>query len=74
MKDSVDDAIRQIAAREGISEEAVLQELQQAIDAGYEDPDPSVQEYWRSLPFAGKPTPQQLIAYLVEEIQSEIRH
>jgi len=70
MEDRVDQAIRQMAEREGVSEEMILQELQTAIDAGYASADPKVQQYWQTLPFQGKPTPRELIAYLAGVIAS----
>ena len=68
MKPNIDDIIRHIAKREGISEKEVLGEMQKAIDVGYHNPDPAVQAYWSSMPFGGKPSPQELILYLADQI------
>jgi len=74
MKQNMHDIIRHIAKQEGISEQEVLDEMQKAIDAGYNDPDPAVRAYWASLPFKGKPTPQELIVYLAGKVQNESLH
>ncbi len=74
MKQDINDIIRHIAKQEGVSEQEVLDEMQKAIDAGYSNPDPSVQAYWASMPFKGKPTPQELIVYLAGKMQNESLH
>lgn len=68
MNRSISRNIRHIAKQEGISEEEVLAEMQRAIDAGYNDSNPVVQAYWEAMPFRGKPTPQELIAYLASKV------
>lgn len=74
MKQNMNGVIRQIAKQEGVSEQQVLDEMQKAIDAGYSDPDPAVQAYWASMPFKGKPTPQELIVYLAGKMRKESLH
>lgn len=74
MKQDVNDIICKIAKQEGISEQEVIDEMQKAIDEGYSNPDPAIQAYWASMPFKGKPTPQELIVYLAGKIQNESLH
>ncbi len=74
MKQDINVIIRHIANKEGISEQEVIDEVQKAIDAGYNNPDPAVKAYWASMPFDGKPTPQELIVYLAGKIQNESLH
>lgn len=71
MKQKIDSLIRTIAKQEGVTEQEVLDGIRKAIDAGYESSDPSIQAYWAELPFRGKPTPQELIAFLAAELQKE---
>ena len=74
MKHDINNIIRHIAKQEGVSEQEVLVEMQKAIDAGYNAPDPAVQAYWASMPFKGKPTPEELIVYLAGKVQKESLH
>ena len=60
----VREAIRMIAQRNSITEQQVLDEMELAIDLGYNNPDPSVQSYWRSTPFANrKPSPEEFMIW-----------
>lgn len=67
MKQNMDSIIKRIAKQEGVSEQTVLDEMQKAIDAGYNNPDPEVQAHWAAMPFKSKPTPQELIFYLAAQ-------
>ncbi len=69
MRQNANDVIRQIAKREGVSEQAIIDEMQKAIDEGCASADPTVRAYWSSMPFKGKPTPQELIVYLARNAQ-----
>ncbi|MDO5110850.1 MAG: sporulation initiation factor Spo0A [Clostridia bacterium] len=71
MKQNFDAILDHIAKQEGISKEKVLEEMQRAIDVGYNDPDPAVQAHWAAMPFDGKPTPEALIAYLAAQVQGQ---
>lgn len=64
MKPDMSRIIQHIAVREGISEQEALNEMQRAIDEGYDSNDPAVQACWANLPFKRKPTPQELIAFM----------
>ena len=58
------EAIRMIAQRNSITEQQVLDEMELAIDLGYNNPDPSVQSYWRSTPFVNrKPSPEEFMIW-----------
>lgn len=62
--------LKKIAKKEGISVEDVYREMQTAIDAGYYNPDPSIQAAWEKIPLAcGKPKPEDVIAYCVKQIK-----
>lgn len=60
-----------IAEKEGISVEEVYNEMQAAIDAGYSNPDPDIQEAWKKvhMPY-GKPRPEDMIAYCTGQIKA----
>lgn len=74
MNQDINAIIRHIAKQEGISEQEVINEMQKAIDEGFNNPDPSVQAYWAQMPFKGKPTPRELILYLAGKVQNETLH
>lgn len=62
----------EIATREGVSVAEIREEIQKAIDAGLESPDPAVQQRWSKMPCKGdKPTPEDVIAYVVGQIKSK---
>ena len=70
MKRKYSRAIEKIAEREGISVESVYAEMQKAIEAGYSNPDPVIQEYWKKIAPDGKmPTPEQVIEILSKKIK-----
>ena len=53
----------------------VYSEIQKAIDAGFSNPDPMVQAEWRKINYKGeKPTPEEVIVYLVYELQTKRGH
>ncbi|MDD3250950.1 MAG: sporulation initiation factor Spo0A C-terminal domain-containing protein [Lachnospiraceae bacterium] len=55
---------KEIARKEGTTVEAVYQNIQEAIDAGFDNPDPAVQAAWSQIPFSGsRPTPEEVISY-----------
>ena len=74
MKQSIAEVIRGIAKEEGVSEQQVLDEMQKAIDAGYDSKDPAVRKYWAAMPFQGKPTPEEFIAYMAGQLQTKTFH
>ena len=59
-----DDILRQIARQEGKTTAQVYRDMQVAIDAGFDNPDPKVQATWKDIPFKGdRPTPEDVITY-----------
>ena len=70
MKRKYSQAIKKIAAQEGVSAEFIYAEMQKAIEAGYNNPDPAVQEYWCRIAPDGIPTPEKLLEILSQEIKS----
>lgn len=65
-------AIRKIAKENGVTEQSVLEEMALAIDSGYNNPDPSVQRYWQSTPFAHrKPSPEEFMIWCASQISGQ---
>lgn len=61
-------AIRRIAKQEGISQKEVYREMEIAINVGYHNPDPAVQEVWKISGMA-KPTVEEVINYCVSHVK-----
>jgi hypothetical protein len=65
-------AIREIAKREGKTVQEVLNDMQEALDAGMQNPDPAVQAEWRRIPHKGaKPTPQEVMDYMANKMKAD---
>ena len=63
-----ENALRQIAEREGTTVDAVREEIRAAIAAGRSDPSPAARAFWHSFPCEGsEPTPEEVILHLAEE-------
>ena len=70
MKRKYSKAIKKIAAREGVGAEIIYAEMKNAIETGYNNPDPAIQAYWRKIAPDGEiPSPEQVIAVLAKEIK-----
>ena len=53
-----------IAEKYNTTPEEVRREMQIAIDAGFDDPDPAVQAEWKKVNLKGdRPTPEEVINY-----------
>ena len=60
---------RELAARDQISEFEVLRQIETAIQAGMQNPDPNIRAQWEKVPRTGTiPTPEELIFYIVQQI------
>jgi hypothetical protein len=72
MKRKYSKAIREIAKKEGVTPEYIYAEMQKAIEAGYNNPEPEVQAYWRRIVPDGKiPAPEKVIEALAKEIRRD---
>ncbi|MGF7143229.1 hypothetical protein HNQ56_001652 [Anaerotaenia torta] len=57
-----------IAAEHNTTVEEVRREMEAAIRAGFNNPDPKVQAQWAKIPRKGDiPTPDELITYVVRK-------
>lgn len=70
-----DDIFAMVAKQHGISREEVYVEIQKAIDAGFDNPDPLVQDEWKKISIRGeRPMPEEVLAYMVEQLQNKSGH
>lgn len=54
-----------VAKQNNTTADEVYKEMQIAIDAGFDNPDPEVQKMWKQIPFKGeRPTPEEVIPYV----------
>lgn len=61
--------LEEIAAQEGTTPEDIRFHMQEAVDAGFGNPDPEVQAAWSKVPFSGeRPMIEDLIAYCMASI------
>ena len=64
--------IRELAKANGVSEEVVRSEMEQAIDAGFNSHDPSIEAIWKASPFNGtKPSPEEFILLCAAQIDQQ---
>lgn len=65
--------ISQIAIQEGISKREVQNAMQEAINAGVENPDPLVRARWEQISIEGKaPTPESVILWAIGRIAQSL--
>ena len=59
-----------IAEKYNTTPEEVRREMQIAIDAGFDNPDPAVQEEWKKMTLKGdRPIPEEVINYAVKKLK-----
>ena len=57
--------IKQVALAHNTTPEEVYSEMQIALDAAFQNPDPNVQKEWAKVPLSGnRPTPEDVIPFL----------
>ena len=63
------EVIRKIAKQDGVTEEEVHEKMKLAISIGFNNLDPSVQEFWRRIaPDGEMPTPEQFIKIIANDL------
>jgi len=72
MQTDMREILGHVAREKGVSEQEVLSEMQKAIDEAYANPDPAIRAQWEAMPFAGKPTPEELIMHIVRYITQSL--
>lgn len=64
--------IRELAKANGVSENDIRSEMEQAIDIGFNNTDPSAEAIWKDSPFDGtKPSPEAFILWCAAQIDNE---
>ena len=67
----VKEVIRELASIHGVSEESIRVEMEHAINAGYNNPDPAVKGIWDDTPFRGtRPSPEEFILWCALQADS----
>lgn len=65
-------AIKEIARSEGVSEAQVRADMEEAILAAYNNPDPGPRAEWAEAPFAGRvPTVEEFILWMGSRVKLE---
>ena len=63
-----------IAEKYNTTPEEVRREMQIAIDTGFDNPDPAVQEECKKMTLKGeRPTPEEVINYAVKKTKRKIK-
>lgn len=66
---NIDKILNEIADKNNVSVEEVLNDIQEALDYGWNSKDEKVQEYWRKIPTNyEKPTLEEVILYIINSI------
>lgn len=61
-----------VAKQYNTTDDEVYKEMQIAIDAGFDNPDPEVQKEWMRIPFEGeRPTPEEVNPYIALKAKLE---
>ena len=69
------DIFERVAKQHGVTRAEVYSEIQKAIDDAFANPDPKIQAEWRKMNIKGdKPTPEEVLAYLVGQLQNKKGH
>ena len=64
--------LKKMAKEFGVPVSEVRSEIDKAIEIGMSDPDPYVQEKWKSIPCKGdKPTAEEVIAWANSQIKKQ---
>lgn len=62
--------LQKIALENGVSVAEVRKDIQEALDLGWNNPDPKVQEYWKSIPCRGKmPKLEEVIKHILKTVK-----
>ncbi len=65
---NLNEILGQIAIKNGVSVAQVRQDIQAALDEGWNSNDEKVREYWRKIPTKHKkPTLEEVILFMVNE-------
>lgn len=63
----------QIAENNGVGVIEVRRNIEEAIEIGWNNPDPKVQAYWKQIPCKkAKPTLDEVVEYLSKEVNNDL--
>jgi len=69
----VEKAIKILAQREGKSVEYIRTKIQEAINMAKNNPDPQMQEFWRSIPYEIKHSlPEEMICFIADKVSKQL--
>jgi len=69
-KNIYSEVIKKVAEQKGVTVDEIIADIETAINIGFHNLDPAIQEYWSKInPDGEKPTPEKLIEILAKEIQ-----
>ena len=72
MENNYSEMIRQIAEQDDVTEAEVYEQMKLAITIGFNNLDPSVQEFWQRIaPDGEMPTPEQFIEIMVNDFKKQ---
>lgn len=75
MNTNFKEILRKIAKENNTTPEEVYREMQIAIDAAYDNPDPEIRKRWNAIQFKGdRPTPEDVIFSIGMMFTSEDGH
>jgi len=67
-------AIEQVALKNGVSVSQVRRDIREALNEGWNNPDFTVQRYWRSIPSKHeKPTIEEVIDFIAKESKDNLK-
>ena len=67
-KQGIEQILQQIASINGTSPSEVRREMEAAMASALQNPDPTVQKMWNSIPRKGKaPTLDEFMEYLIDQ-------
>ena len=70
-RETIDNMLAAVAEKNGTTHEEVYQEIQKAIDQGFNNLDPKIQAAWNKIPHDGNQPPmvEDLIYYLTQKVK-----
>ena len=72
---NTNDIFERVAKKHGKTRDEVYADIQEAIDAAYADPDLIARAEWKKMNIKGeRPTPEEVLEYLVRKLQNERGH
>jgi len=74
-KSKADRILKKIAAQNGVTVSEVRREIELALKAGMDNPNPAVREKWNSVSTDGQlPSPEEALSYLEDQLHSSRQH